>query len=255
MFQHKVKASLLHLLISVIIVGAFLTFALLVWYPSPFLQLSGLIPILLILVSVDLILGPLLTFVVYKPDKPRLRMDLTFIGLVQLAALGYGMHTIYQGHPVYAVFTVDRFTLITAQEAKPDQARYPEYQVSTFGKPVFAYAQKPADPEILKELMFAALSGKPDIDAQPAYYEPFDKFTQTILSGGIASEKLLAATPSQNDVEDFLSEYGGNVDDYAFLPLVGKEEDVIWVWNRASASPVDILNINPWKLEQVASTE
>ena len=72
MLAAKFRASLLHFLISAIIVSLFAGFAAWVWYPSPFLQISGLLSILLILVSVDLILGPLLTFVVYKPKKPKL---------------------------------------------------------------------------------------------------------------------------------------------------------------------------------------
>lgn len=112
MMVKKLKASLLHFALSLVVIGSFALFASQVWYPSPFLEISGLLAILLILVTVDLILGPLLTFVVYKPNKPRLKLDLTVIAFVQLAALGYGMYTIHQGHPAYVTFAVDRFTLI-----------------------------------------------------------------------------------------------------------------------------------------------
>lgn len=248
MFSLKLKASLLHLLISALIVGSFIGFALWVWYPSPFLQISGLLSIILILITVDLVLGPLLTFVIYKPNKPHLRLDLTLIALVQLAALSYGMHTIYQGHPVYAVYAVDRFTLITAQEAQPEKARYPEYQVSKLGKPVLTYSKKPSDPKLLEKLIFATISGEPDIDARPEYYEPFQLFLQDILKNGIKSDELQAKPSNREKLEKLLHKHSKTIDQYTFIPLIGKEKDVVWVWDRSSGQPIDMLDINPWKL-------
>lgn len=248
MFALKLKASLLHLLISALVVGSFVGFALWVWYPSPFLQISGLVNILLILVTVDLVLGPLLTLVIYKPDKAHLKLDLLCIGLVQLTALGYGIYTIYQGHPVYTVYAVDRFTLITAQEAQPERARYAEYQVSKLGSPVLTYAKKPSDPKLLEKLIFATIAGEPDIDARPEYYEPFDAYRQEILKKGIPVAQLTAKLDNRKKLAEFLTAQQKAEEQYAFFPLSGKEKDVIWVWDRELAKPAGMLDINPWKL-------
>lgn len=255
MFSLKLKAALLHLLISILVVGGFVGFALWVWYPSPFLQISGLVSILLVLITVDLVLGPLLTFVIYKPNKAYLRLDLLFIGIVQVAALAYGIHTIYQGHPVYVVYAVDRFTLIPAQEAKPEKALYPEYQVSKLGRPVLTYAKKPNDPKVLEKLIFATLAGEPDIDARPEYYEPFQPFLQDILKNGINPLQLRSNKDNREKLEVFLAKHKVEETRYAFLPLSGKELDVIWVWDRETAKSVGMLDINPWKMQtEVANT-
>lgn len=249
MFNNKLKASLIHFLFSALLVGGFVAFALLVWYPDPILEISGLRNILLILVSVDLVLGPLLTFIVYKPLKKSLKFDLAAIIAVQLGALGYGMYTIYQGHPVYITYTVDRFTLVTAQEAKPETAKYPEYQVTTFGKPVYAFSAPPKDPEELSKLTLKVMSGEePDIDQQPKYYEPFDKNLDAVLANKYSADKLQVDPANKEKLTAFLTKKGLTLEQSIFIPLAGKEKDVILVWNKETKAPVGYLDINPWKV-------
>ena len=59
----------------------------------------------MLMLGVDVVLGPLLTFLVFNPHK-KLReiiSDLVIVGFVQLGALGYGVYTVYQEHPTLAV--------------------------------------------------------------------------------------------------------------------------------------------------------
>lgn len=249
----KLKASLLHLLISAIVVSCFAGFALWIWYPSPFLQISGILSILLILVSVDLILGPLLTFIIYKPKKPKLAMDLAFIGIVQIAALGYGMYTIHQGHPAYIAYTVDRFTLINIGDVNPLDAKHTDLQASGWWKPIMVYSQPPTDPSEKERLIFEVLEGKPDIDARPEYYEPFDKFANKVMQKGLTAQQLSSTPESNQKLEVFIAKHGKTANDYAYLPLVGKEKDVLWVWDKATEQPVGTLDIDPWRLSNVAT--
>jgi len=249
----KLKASLLHLLISAIVVSCFAGFALWIWYPSPFLQISGILSILLILVSVDLILGPLLTFIIYRPKKPKLAMDLAFIGIVQLTALGYGMYTIHQGHPAYIAYTVDRFTLINIGDVNPLDAKHTDLQASGWWKPIMVYSQPPTDPSEKERLIFEVLEGKPDIDARPEYYEPFNKFANKVMQKGLTPQQLSSTPESNQKLEVFIAKHGKTANDYAYLPLVGKEKDVLWVWDKATEQPVGTLDIDPWRLSNVAT--
>lgn len=92
----KFQAMGLHLLFSLLLV--LVGFALLLmWYPAWLFWSDGGIQVLWLLVGVDLILGPALTFVVYNPKKSvRERiLDLSLIILIQLGAFGYGMYQAY----------------------------------------------------------------------------------------------------------------------------------------------------------------
>lgn len=246
MLKEKLKASAIHLLISTIVLSIFITIFLTIWYPEPYASVSSLQNVLLILVSVDLILGPTLTLIIYKRQKPSLKFDLTIIALIQLIALGYGTYSIYKSHPVYIVYAIDRFELVSAQEALPDRSKYEDFKITKLGKPILVYAQRPESSEERNKLLFETLSGLPDIERRPEYYEPFAKFIDTVFSKGRNIEDYKNKAEYKNKVENFLLKYGKTSNDYAFLPLVGKEKDVLWAWDRATKQPIDILDISPW---------
>ena len=91
----RFQAFAIHLLISSFILGSFLTFVFLVWYPQPFFVVEGLMQIVWVLVGVDVVLGPALTLVVFKSGKPGLKRDLSIIAVIQIAGFIYGAHTFY----------------------------------------------------------------------------------------------------------------------------------------------------------------
>lgn len=247
--KEKFKASMIHLSISLLVIGVFYLFTLNIWYPSPYFQVSGLQGILLILIAVDLILGPLLTFVVFKPKKASLRFDLSVIAAIQIVALSYGVFTVYEGHPVYVAYTVDRFTLVTASEINPQDAKYDEFKVSTFGKPKLVYAKPPKDTEKKNKLLFESIENGTDLEHHPEYYEPIEQFTESIVKRSIPPKKLLAFADSKIKLEQFLTkQHKKTIDDFAFLPLMGKEEVVLWVINKETGKPVGVLDIDPWEL-------
>ena len=76
----RYKASFIHFLLSAIVVGAIFSIIFFVWYPGPTFRIAGAVSIVLVLVAVDLVLGPTLTLIVYKEGKPGLKFDLIVIG-------------------------------------------------------------------------------------------------------------------------------------------------------------------------------
>ena len=85
------------------------------WFPVPFREMLASQQLFLLIVGVDVVCGPLLTLIVFNPAKPRgeLRRDLALIGVIQLFALGYGVHTLSYARPVAIVHEVDRFRVVT----------------------------------------------------------------------------------------------------------------------------------------------
>ncbi|MEZ5452413.1 MAG: TfpX/TfpZ family type IV pilin accessory protein [Thiothrix sp.] len=256
MIQEKLKAASIHLAISAFIIASFLSVVLLVWYPQPFAELSGLNHILTVLIGVDLVLGPLLTFIIFKKHKPTLKFDLSVIASIQLAALAYGAFSVFQGHPAYIVFAVDRFELVPAQDVAPEKAKYEEFKISKLGFPKLAYAKKPEDSETRNKLLFEVLSGQPDIERRPEYYEPIDKFTTEVFKKGFSATTFGTTPENRQKLDEFLAKHSGSPEQYVFVPLIGKEKDVFWGWDRQSEEPVGILDIDPWHVSaQVAATK
>ncbi|MDQ5769711.1 TfpX/TfpZ family type IV pilin accessory protein [Thiothrix subterranea] len=253
MIKDKLKAASIHLAISAFILAAFLLIVFSIWYPAPFADISGLNNLLAVLIGVDLILGPLLTFIIFKRNKSTLKFDLSVIASIQLVALIYGSFTIYQGHPAYVVYAIDRFELISAKEALPERAQHEEFKISKLSTPKLAYAKRPEDSDTRNKLLFEVLSGLPDLERRPEYYEPFDQFAGEVLKQGLTPQQFSSNPENQQKLSAFLEKYGKSAADYAYLPLIGKEKDVLWVWDRTNAKPVGTLDISPWQLPKVAA--
>ena len=106
------KAAGLHLLISVfvaILAGSLIYF---VWYPPPYFKVAGGNNLMLLIMGVDVVVGPLLTLTIFKAGKKGLRFDLTVIALLQITAFCYGLRVIALARPVFVVAAVDRFVLL-----------------------------------------------------------------------------------------------------------------------------------------------
>src|SRR5919108_4111834 len=110
------RAAAAHLAISAGIAAAVLGLMLVFWYPPPLFQAMGGIGLALILVGVDVVMGPALTLVVFKSGKPGLKFDLAAIAICQLAALAYGCHIISLARPAYIVFVKDQFQVAMVTE-------------------------------------------------------------------------------------------------------------------------------------------
>ena len=71
----RIKAFLIHLGISAVIFFILLYLIIFHWYPGFLFTADGGWQGVRIIAAVDLVLGPLLTLVVYKAGKPSLKME------------------------------------------------------------------------------------------------------------------------------------------------------------------------------------
>src|SRR5262245_29829894 len=107
--RFRLKAFGLHLFASACALTLVLGGLYFGWYHWPGWYLTAVVRILLIVGTVDLILGPSLTLIIANPTKPRreLARDIAMIATVQLCALGYGAVTLWQGRPMYYTFSAN----------------------------------------------------------------------------------------------------------------------------------------------------
>ena len=132
-FKFAAKLSSIHLLISLAIASLMAALVFFVWYKYPYTHILGGLELFFLVCSVDVICGPLMTLILANPKKSKraTALDFSVVAIIQIAALLYGMHTVYVARPVYYAFDVDRFTTVTAAElaelAKPeDMAKAPK---------------------------------------------------------------------------------------------------------------------------------
>lgn len=113
-FAAKIAACHLVINIVVAILVAILVFY--VWYPHPYRQMLGGLGLFVLVTSIDVVCGPLLTAVLANPEKSarEVVIDIGLVALIQISALIYGLHTVAAARPVAVVFEVDRFVVVSA---------------------------------------------------------------------------------------------------------------------------------------------
>ena len=243
----KLHAFGIHLGISAGVVAAALGVVFLFWYPPPYFQVIGTWTVLRVLIGVDLILGPLLTLIVFRRGKPRLLLDLSLIAAIQLGALIYGLTVIYQERPYAAVFVVDRFEILTKGEV--DLTRIPPALGSKPARgPLLVIARVPEDPAERMALIEEVLAGKPDIEYRPQYWHPYALSVDTVLAKAKPLEELLPP-PNLDDTaaaRAVLARYASTAARVVFLPIMGKAGPATLLLDSTSGHPLDAVAVRPW---------
>ena len=241
----RLKFFLGHLLISVLIALAALALVFFVWYPSPLAKAVGGTHIFLMLLAIDVILGPLLGLLVYKEGKKTLKMDLTVIILIQIAALSYGLYSIAQARPVWIAFNNDRFELVRNNELKTENIAHaqPQYQQPTWLQPQYVAVKQAADPQEQQiEQMSAMLNGI-SLAQYPERYIALDQAKTQIQS----QVRDLSQLKQWNDEEMIQAVFSQYPQANGWLPLETYGLAMVVLVNKESASIIKIVDLRPWK--------
>lgn len=238
----RLKAASAHLGLSVgvALVAAALVFG--VWYPMPYREVSGGRELFMLIMAVDVVLGPLVTLAVFDRRKswPVLRRDLAVIGLLQLGALAYGLHTVAVARPVYLVHEVDRFRVVRAIDLEPGQlskAREEFQRLPWTGPEVIGTRAARDNTEMLRSLDLA-LAGI-DIGMQPEFWKPYAEAREAVLARAKPLEELQRRHPGRApEVEAAAARTGRPLAQLAYLPLMALKSDWVMVVDTQTADVV-----------------
>lgn len=244
----KLHASAIYLSISIAILLVFLSVVLLVWYPAPYFEINGSWKVLWILAGTYMTLGPLLMLILFKPDKPGLKFDIICVALIQTSALLYGGTIIYQQRPEFVVFGIDRFSTVTAAEVEFDRLKYPVLQRTTGIGPLLAQARPPENLKLHQELLFGVLfEDKKDMEFRAELYEPYQPDLQQLRSHSIDLTQIATlSADAKQAIAEFAAQHDGRLDDYLYLPLKGKNKDIVMVLSPKDGLPVGSIPTSPW---------
>ena len=190
------KASGIHFSISLVIAAVAFCLLYFVYYPQPYFVAAGAGALVLILLGVDVVLGPILTLVVFKSGKKTLKFDLTVIALLQATALIYGLSVVWHARPVFVLAVVDRLEIIYPGEIDTAQfalAEHPEFSAESRFGPVFGLTRRPKPGDEQLEVIGSAMSGR-DIQYFPKFFTPADP---AALKAFLVRAKKLSDLPSK----------------------------------------------------------
>ncbi len=235
----RIRAALIHFSISIFFVSIIAILMLFIWYPSPLFQIVGGIKIIYLLAGVDVVLGPLLTLIVFNTKKPpsrwsikgfrwNLKCDMSLIVLMQTAALCYGVYAMYTARPVYVTFKRDRFEVVTATmllEESQYSATRPEFESLPHFGIVYAGAKDPTDEKELSDLKFSKLLGG-DIHAILKYYNPYSESKNEIIKQAKPITSLIINNIiDQTHLDNIIRKTRIPIDQILYIPLIHVFDD------------------------------
>lgn len=199
------RASAVHLGISATIGAVAVAIMLLAWYPGEYFRICGGSMLVLIMVGVDVCLGPAITLIIFDPAKGRrLLFDLATIAAVQLAALTYGGYIMFEARPAYAVFVTDRFDVVNVFDLPAEmraRATDPRFRDLPWLGPRLAVARLPDDPAARNEVMMAAAQGI-DLMLEPRYWVPYGAGRDLVLARAKPVDAFRSAAPGNSAAID-----------------------------------------------------
>ena len=239
----RLKFFLSHLSVSFLIALLVIGVVFIVWYPSPLATAVGVTQIFLMMLVIDVIVGPILGLLVYKEGKKSLKFDLTVIILLQLSALFYGIYSIEQGRPAWIVFNVDRFELIRKNEIVDQNVNraQPQFQQPSWFKPQFVATEFAKNIQQRNDDMFAEVLSGISIAQRPERYVDFIQAKEQIQQREQKLD-LLQQYNNKPDVEKILAKYPQAT---AFLPLKASAVDMTVLVDQKS-NVIKIVDLRPW---------
>ncbi|AEG94846.1 TfpX/TfpZ family type IV pilin accessory protein [Ramlibacter tataouinensis] len=226
-WRARARAMAIHLAISAAVAALAAMFVFGLWYPYPYREISGGRELFLLLVTVDVILGPLITFAIFNQAKPRaeLRRDLTVVGLLQLAALAYGLWIVAIARPVHLVFEIDRYRVVHAIDVPAELLPSSPDKVVSFSwtGPKLMAVRPFASEEEKMEATMAALQGV-DLGARPDLWEPYEQAQPRVLAASKPVTDLLGRFPAHAaEIDKVLGRMNRPAAGVSYLPMVGRK--------------------------------
>jgi len=243
------KASIIHLGISAAIGVTVVALMLFVWYPRPYFTAMGGDTLILLLIGVDVVIGPLITLIIFDPKKKGLKFDLSVIAALQLAALAYGCSVMFTARPVYNVFVVDRFETVAANQVDEASlgAATGEFRSLPLTGPKIVSAHQPTDPKRQADVIMQAMNGGPDLANLPDLYAAYSEGRAQAAQRARPIAELIKRQPGDAaTIRAFLADAGRTEETVGFLPMKARNKDMTVVVDKRTGDVVGILPVYPW---------
>lgn len=242
----KLKAFASHLGISFVIFLVILFFIVFKWYPPPFFSTDGGWQGIRIIIGVDLVLGPLLTLIVFKPGKPGLKFDLTVIGIIQASALAWGIWAVHHERPIATVYVENYFAPVTLYEIQGQGMTLDKLKVFGDHSPYWIYSNLPQNPDAMQKVRLEALRMGRPLFTFTQYYKPIDDMAmQRMQAHSLDMVKWLKGKPKDlQRYRQFMQKHKHDAN-LIFVPWHARDKYEIIAMNVSTRRYVGKLDIAP----------
>lgn len=236
--HHRTQAAGLHFLgslsVFVLLVGVLLLF----WYPSPYFSASGGWQGLRLVAAVDLVLGPLITLIIFNPAKSRreLTIDLGVVVLIQMTALLWGIRAIYHQRPVAVAFLDSSFYTVPAAALTSQGIDLQTLDRYGASRPVFVYVEKPVAGEALQRFEQTLTADRIPPHEQAQLYRPLNEHLSEVFGSSLDIDQIMQMFPDMRQgVERVLGNAKGSRKDFHYLALTSRYRNILLIFDDEGA--------------------
>jgi len=240
----RLQAFFSHLGLSLLILAFFAYLIVHEWYPQPFFEVDGGWHGLRILFFVDIVLGPGLTLLLFKPGKPGLKFDMTMVIVFQIIALSYGMWHVYSSRPSVVVFFDGKYNCLDHRATAGADLDFLRTE-KTRG-PAYAFLSAPGNLAEYSDFLLKGIhGGKSSIYTYMDKYENLtEENVNKMLDFNLDLQALSEKEPQWKKTwEESKAIYENGNNSYAYFPMVCRFKRVTSIVDKSSGKIVDIINM------------
>lgn len=247
-WRERFLAFGIHFLVTAALGACAAALIFLVWFPHPFATMVGGTELFMLVVGCDLALGPLISLVIYNSRKSRreLLADYTIVGIVQIAALVYGVYIVAGTRPVYVAFSTDRLEVVTARDitrVELEAAREP-YRSLPLGGPRYVNVVVPPDQG--QDALTQSLKGNEE-HQRPKFFVPYQTALREIVSKAHVLGMLQRKFPARSaEIEQAARHAGAPVERLLWLPVHHRKGFWTALIDRQTGLPVRYVALDPY---------
>ena len=255
------KAFIYHFIFSFILIGGLAFFVVSLWYPGIWAVELGGYKLVVMIVLLDLCIGPVCVGLSYKNHKSRREktFDISVITLCQLAFFSWVAWTISISRPVFIVFDTDRFEMAVDQDI--DRSKLPE--TGAFSTIPFLSSARMAivdlettvpDENERIEVNNDAVFGV-DISKVPKYYVPYEgKYLDKVLAKANGYDAFTKTDETKNMANEIMKKHQLSESEFKWLPIryfSPQEQGQLFmtvIIDPKTAEIIDYIEIDPYEI-------
>lgn len=240
----RIKYLFIHFTLSLFLALAITVFIKTQWYPSSLFKATGVLPIFIAIIVVQVVLWPLLSLFVYKENKKSLRFDLSTILLLQMAFWVFSLYALAQGRPAWIAYTLERFELVKVNEIIPTDLDNinSDFKSPTWTGPQFVGTMLSEDAEVRSKHLLQEVLGGISIAQRPEQYVNINIVKDRLLKEQQSLEELR----KYNEISEVDKALASYPDAYGFIPLRAQQVDMVVLLDN-SGTPLQIVDLRPWE--------
>ena len=203
------------------------------WYPQPFFSTDGGWQGVRLIAAVDIVLGPLLTLIIFNPKKSKfeLRMDVSVIAFIQIAALLSGLYVVHNERPVAKIFQDGTFHIVTGYDMAERHISINDLEKYRVGGAIIIYLNLPDDHEEFSKLQHQGVQKREALFLNTNLYKQIDdKIIEKMRRFSIDIERYIKDVYSAKEqivFDEFLKKHNAKVNDFLYIGLHSRYKHAI----------------------------